>query len=128
MPSAAGIETKSRHAFPKSELPPGRRRVVTVGRREIVVVNSNGALYAVFNRCPHQQAPLDRGIVSGATVQPADAPVGTFAYAFEGRILRCPWHHYEFDLDNGSCLADPARMRIAVYEVREEGEEIALYV
>jgi nitrite reductase/ring-hydroxylating ferredoxin subunit len=118
---------RERVAFPKSELPKGAKKVVTVRRREIVVINSqNGKLYAVFNRCPHHQAPMDQGTVTGLTV-PARGRFKSFEYAREGEILRCPWHHYDFDLENGRCLADPARLRLATYEVREEGEEIAVY-
>jgi 3-phenylpropionate/trans-cinnamate dioxygenase ferredoxin subunit len=125
---AADAKTKRRLAFPKSDLPPGARKVVTSGRREIAVLNVDGRLHAVFNRCPHHQAPLHRGTIGGATIAVPGAPVGTFEFGLEGRVLRCPWHHYEFDLENGRCLAEPDRLRIACYEVRQEGEEIAVYV
>lgn len=97
---------------------------MTARRREIVVVNADGELFAVFNRCPHQQALLSRGRLAGA---PAAGPPGTFAYLPDARVLRCPWHHYEFDLRTGRCLADPQRLRVATYEVRVEGEEFVVY-
>ena len=100
--------------------------MITVKRREIVVVNGDGVLYAVFNRCPHQQAPLHPGTLSGAVLP--SASVGAYTYGLEGGVLRCPWHKYEFDLSTGHCLADPKRLRVATYEVREEGDEIAVYV
>ena len=43
-----------------SELPPGARRIVEIGRRSIGVFNVNGKLYALRNACPHQGAPLCR--------------------------------------------------------------------
>jgi nitrite reductase/ring-hydroxylating ferredoxin subunit len=116
---------RRRVTFPRTELPPGERKVLTVGRREIVVLNTGDRLYAVFNRCPHQLAHLHRGVLRGTTVP---AGVGEFVYGLEDRVLRCPWHHYEYDLETGRCLAEPDRLRISTYEVREEGDEIALYV
>jgi 3-phenylpropionate/trans-cinnamate dioxygenase ferredoxin subunit len=99
--------------------------VVVVGRREIVVVNTGEGLHALFNRCPHQQAQLSRGRLSRA---PAAGPVGEMRFDRDLRVLRCPWHHYEFDLTTGRCLADPERFRIAVYQVCEEEDAFAVYV
>jgi nitrite reductase (NADH) small subunit len=122
----SSVRTRQRHAFPASELPPGTRKVIVAGRREIVVLNvGDGGLYAVFNRCPHQQAPLDAGPLGGTQLP---SPVGEYRFGMQDQVLRCPWHHYEFDLQTGRCLADPKRFRVATYEVHHEGEEIAVYV
>lgn len=32
------------------------------------------------------------------------------------RVLRCPWHGWEFDLESGRCLDDDS-LRAAVYPV-----------
>jgi 3-phenylpropionate/trans-cinnamate dioxygenase ferredoxin subunit len=116
---------RERVAFPKSELGEGERKTLVVRRREIAVFNVGGTVHALFNRCPHQQAPLIAGRIAG-TSDPV--PPGEFSYNAEATVVRCPWHHYEFDLRQGHCLADPARYRIAVYEVREEGDDYAVYV
>jgi nitrite reductase/ring-hydroxylating ferredoxin subunit len=121
----AETKTRERISFPASELEADGCRTITAGRREVAVVRVENQLFAVFNRCPHQQAPLSRGRVAGA---PAAGPVGEFVYEPGVYVLRCPWHHYEFDLRSGRCLADPQRLRVACYEVREEGDEIAVYV
>jgi nitrite reductase (NADH) small subunit len=120
------LAERQRVAFSKDELPDGSRKVIAVGRREIVVVNGGGRLFAVFNRCPHQQAPLSAGALTGAMLP--TTTVGDYAWGLDGGVLRCPWHKYEFDLSSGRCLADPERYRVATYEVREEGDEIAVYV
>ena len=114
-----------RVTVPKQELAPGERKVINVGRREIVVINDDGIAYALFNRCPHQQAPLDPGRLSGA---PSHGPVGSFHYDPARRVLRCPWHHYEFDLSDGRCLADPTRLRVATYEVTDEGDRFVVSI
>ncbi|WP_216626003.1 Rieske (2Fe-2S) protein [Paenibacillus plantarum] len=41
----------------------------------------------------------------------------------EGRILRCPWHGWEFDLTNGKHLADP-NVKLRGFEVLVEVGEL----
>jgi nitrite reductase (NADH) small subunit len=123
-------QTAARHvlrvAFPAPECPPGARRVIALGRRQVVVFNAGVDIYAIFNRCPHQQAPLATEPLTG-TIVPADR-VGAFEYGMENCIVRCPWHRYEFDVRSGVCLSDPRRkLRVATYDVRREGDEIAVY-
>jgi nitrite reductase (NADH) small subunit len=121
----APARTRQRVLIPKAELAPGERKVVTVRRREIVVMNDGGTPYALFNRCPHQQAPLSPGRLAGTS---ETAPVGTFSFDPDHRVLRCPWHHYEYELTSGRCPADPGRYRVATYEVEEEGENFVVLV
>jgi 3-phenylpropionate/trans-cinnamate dioxygenase ferredoxin subunit len=106
------------------ELPPGTRRTVTVDGRSIAVFNVAGLLYAVRNVCPHQGAELCRGTVGG-TMIPSDPYV--YEYGLDGRVLRCPWHGWEFDLATGEKLFDPAsRARVRTYEARVEDGVVVL--
>ncbi len=114
-----------RVSFRSEELPDGGRKVLRAGRREIIVLNDGGTLHALFNRCPHRQAELTCGPVRNGR---RPAAVGELRYAHDARVLLCPWHRYEFDIATGRCPADPDRLRIATYEVRREGDEIAVYV
>jgi nitrite reductase/ring-hydroxylating ferredoxin subunit len=41
---------------------------------------------------------------------------GSYALAGE-RVLRCPWHGWEFDLETGVCRDEPS-LRAAVYPAR----------
>lgn len=91
----------------------GRVIARIVGREIGVVLDpATGRLYAVRNRCPHRGAPLCLGnFVERQAGRPGE-------YALAGRrVLRCPWHGWEFDLESGRCPDDP-RMRVAVYPVR----------
>jgi nitrite reductase/ring-hydroxylating ferredoxin subunit len=112
-------------SIPAAELRPGTWTTITVRGREIVVVNDRGDVFALFNRCPHQQARLSSGRLARAPA--SGRPIGEISYAPGGSVLRCPWHHYEFDLRTGRCLADPARLRVATYDVREEGDAYVVY-
>ena len=86
--------------------------LVRLGGREIGVLRDpDGRLYAVRNRCPHHGAPLCRGRIRE---REAGSP-GTYEPSGR-RVLRCPWHGWEFDLESGRCL-DDERLRAAVYAV-----------
>ncbi|NOU94832.1 Rieske 2Fe-2S domain-containing protein [Paenibacillus sp. LMG 31456] len=97
-----------------NEILPGQKKIVSLEGLSIGVFNVHGTYYAVKNSCPHQQAPLCVGKVSGTTLP---SKPGEFLYGREGEILRCPWHGWEFDLTNGHSLFDPNRCWVKTYEV-----------
>jgi nitrite reductase (NADH) small subunit len=106
---------------PASEIPPGGRKLVHPnGGTGIGVFNVHGQFYAVKNTCPHMGAPLCKGKLTGTT-RPVRAPDGRVGMEWirEGEILRCPWHHWEFDLATGRTLF-PSRQRVATYKVTVE--------
>ena len=102
------------------ELPPGHRKIVEVGQRSIGVFNVDGQLYALRNRCPHKGAPLCQGVLTDLVTSPE---VYRYEIEREGRILRCPWHGWEFDLTTGRSVFNPHRVRVKSYEVMVEAEE-----
>ena len=109
-----------------SEIPIGGRRIVedSAAGVAIGVFNIAGRLFAVKNVCPHQGAPLCQGTIH-ATHRPSD--VHTFDPALADRILRCPWHGWEFDIITGKGLYD-RDSRVATYpvEIDEKGDVIVL--
>lgn len=109
-------------AVAASEVQPGKPAIVTINGKEIGLFNENGRYYAVLNFCPHYGAPICRGRVTGAVTSCGPQQLD---YDHERRVLRCPWHHWEFDLPDGRALA-PIKPRLKVYEVREA--EGVLYV
>lgn len=100
-----------------SEIPPGARKIVEVEGRSIGVFNVHGTYYALRNICPHQQAPLCRGIVTGTTLP---SKPGEYIWARDGEIIRCPWHGWEFDITNGQSVFNPHRLRVRTYKVTVE--------
>jgi nitrite reductase/ring-hydroxylating ferredoxin subunit len=103
-----------------SEIPPGERRIVEVGGRSIGVFNVQGSFYALRNACPHQGGPLCLGSIQG-TAEPS-AP-GEYVWGREGRIIRCPWHGWEFDLTTGRSVFNPHDTRVRSYRVTVEPPE-----
>jgi len=100
---------------PVSELLPGQRKIVQVGRKSIGVFNVGGEFYALLNHCPHQHAPLCLGPLTGTTEIGED---GRISHAREGEIIRCPWHGWEFDIKSGRSIFNPHRVRTASYAVK----------
>jgi nitrite reductase (NADH) small subunit len=98
------------------ELPPGSRKIVAGGRSGIGVFNRDGNFYALANYCPHNGAPVCLGPVTGTTQSDASYQAD---WVSEGRILRCPWHGWEFDLSSGKSVALPTRL-VRTYPVRVE--------
>jgi nitrite reductase/ring-hydroxylating ferredoxin subunit len=97
----------------------GKFVVTTVNDTEIGIVRlASDEFRAVRNWCPHKGAPICRGIVGG-TWPPS--PPGELAYDRAGKVLVCPWHGFEYDLDTGRELfqAVPTRLRLYPVSVRD---------
>ena len=103
-----------------AELEREGRVVARIGGRELGVVRDprTGELHGLRNRCPHSGAP----ICFGSIVERAVGAPGRYATTGR-RVLRCPWHGWEYDLETGRCVDDP-RMRVAVYPVRVEAGRV----
>jgi len=98
------------------EIPPGQRKILTVDGLSVGVFNVRGHFVAILNICPHAMGPVCRGRISGTTLPSAP---GTFQWARDGEILRCPWHGWEFDIHTGRSVAGLRhRLRLYPTEVR----------
>lgn len=104
----------------KDEIPPGARKIVTVGDRRIGVFNLGGQLVALRDQCPHQGAPLCRGTLGGTTLP---CSPGEHVWGWDGVVLRCPWHGWEFDLRTGEAIFD-AKVRVKTYPVQISGDAV----
>jgi nitrite reductase/ring-hydroxylating ferredoxin subunit len=106
------------------EIPIGGKRIVEIDNLSIGVYNINGEFYAIKNLCPHAGAALCEGHIQ-TTHRPGE--VGEFHPALAGRVLRCPWHGWEFDIVTGKGLYD-RNSRVAVYQTKvdDDGNVIVL--
>jgi nitrite reductase (NADH) small subunit len=88
------------------------RQIVDVAGRRVGVLSVGDEFFAVRDKCPHRGAALCLGTVSGTFLQsdPQD-----YRYGRHERVIRCPWHGWEFDLDSGRSLLEPDRTRVRVY-------------
>ena len=86
---------------PADEFPPGSMRLVAAGPGAYVgVYNCGGSLYAIEDRCSHDDGPLCEG-------------------EWDEDLCRviCPRHGSAFDLATGRALSLPAYEPVAVYPV-----------
>jgi 3-phenylpropionate/trans-cinnamate dioxygenase ferredoxin component len=88
---------------PLDELPPGEVKIVHAGEISVGVYNLAGELYAIEDRCSHDDGPLCEG-------------------EWDEDLCRviCPRHGSQFDLRTGKPLTLPAYEPVDTYEVRVE--------
>jgi len=111
---------KQRYAVAAADdIAEGGRLKVDVAGRSIVLFRVDGAFYALADRCPHQGGPLSEGDQIGEL---SAARPGEHHYCRRNMIIRCPWHHWEFDIDTGLSRIDPARVKVRRYETSVGGE------
>jgi nitrite reductase/ring-hydroxylating ferredoxin subunit len=100
-------------------LVPGVIRVVELdGRPNVGVVLVNGELRAFGLMCPHKGGPLDKGVLRAGLS--SDGP-GERALDPERCVLACPWHKWEYSLEDGRALFDERRKLIMYPAVLESG-------
>jgi nitrite reductase (NADH) small subunit len=98
-----------------AEFPEGSITIVGIEDRSVGIVNAGGEIYAVLNVCPHALAPICEGRLTGTFV-PSEP--GTAVWGMENRILRCPWHGFEYDLANqGQTVFTTFKARVRMFPV-----------
>jgi 3-phenylpropionate/trans-cinnamate dioxygenase ferredoxin component len=96
---------------PVSELPPGSSRVVEADDMEIAVVNCNGEILAIEDRCSH-----DDGILLEGTFDPDTC------------TIECPRHGSVFDLRTGRPKNLPAYEPVETFPVVIDADMIKIEV
>jgi nitrite reductase/ring-hydroxylating ferredoxin subunit len=104
------------------ELPPGTQRHVEVDGRGVAVFNVDGTFHALRDVCPHQGARLSDGTVHGFV---APSQPGCYLYEPDRKLVRCPWHGWEYELATGKSWFNPEHNRVRGYPVSvEHGEQL----
>jgi 3-phenylpropionate/trans-cinnamate dioxygenase ferredoxin subunit len=85
---------------PLDELPPGSMKLVPAGSILVGVYNCGGELFALEDRCSHDDGPLVEG-----DWEPEDC------------IVVCPRHGSRFDIRTGRPLTLPAYEPVETYPV-----------
>jgi 3-phenylpropionate/trans-cinnamate dioxygenase ferredoxin component len=96
---------------PAAELVPGEMRLIDVEDRKIGVFNCDGSLFAIEDRCSHDDGPLAEG-----------------EFDAEACTVECPRHGSLFDLTTGRPKTLPAYVPVETFPVTVEDETIQLEV
>ena len=95
----------------RSQLGPGEMRMVDHEDRSIGVFNCEGSLYAIEDRCSHDDGPLAHGEFDTAAC-----------------TVECPRHGSLFDLTSGRPKTLPAFQPVQTFPVTVQDEKIFLEV
>jgi 3-phenylpropionate/trans-cinnamate dioxygenase ferredoxin component len=96
---------------PVQDLKPGERRLVEWEDLEIGVFNCGGTLYAIEDRCSHDNGPLAEG-----------------EFDEQGCTVECPRHGSLFDIATGEPKTLPAYAPVDTFPVIIEDDKIKLEV
>lgn len=92
-----------------AECPPGTLLGVRVGREDIVLANVDGDLYALEDRCSHQDFPLSDGELDGSR-------------------LTCIYHGATFDACSGRATGLPALRPVRTFPVEIRDGDVHVQV
>ncbi len=87
------------------DFPEGTVRVVKIDGERVAICNVEGSLYAVEDRCTHDDAPLGEQELDGCEIE-------------------CPRHGARFDVRDGSVTQMPAVYPIETFELKIENGEV----
>jgi 3-phenylpropionate/trans-cinnamate dioxygenase ferredoxin subunit len=91
------------------ELPDGEMRLVETDGRKIGVFNCGGELFAIEDRCSHDDGPLAEGEFDTAAC-----------------TVECPRHGSLFDIRTGKPKTLPAFLPVETFDTRVEDDEVKL--
>lgn len=88
------------------EISPGSAKLIEINNLEIALFRLGDEFYATSNLCLHQAGPLAEGRIDGEQVI-------------------CPWHHWRFNIKDGTSPLSP-KLKLKTYPVKREGDEILI--
>ena len=86
---------------PIEELPPGTCKIVHAGAISLGIYNVDGELFAIEDRCSHDDGPLAEG-----------------DWEPEEYVAICPRHGSRFDIRTGRALTLPAYLPVDTFPVQ----------
>jgi 3-phenylpropionate/trans-cinnamate dioxygenase ferredoxin component len=96
---------------PLDQLPPGSMKLVPAGSITVGVFNCGGKIYAIEDRCSHDDGPLAEG-----------------DWDRDDCTVICPRHGSHFDLATGRPLSLPAYQPVETFPVRVEDGIVTIEV
>ncbi len=95
-------------ALKSAEIPSQGSRSVSLGGKRILLIRSSSGLFALEDKCPHQERTLEGGAVKGHSIE-------------------CPWHSVKIEIATGKVLYDMGFLGlpdVKVFPVHEKDGKI----
>lgn len=96
-------------AIALDQLSEGHGVRVTLDGTDLLLVRSGEQILAVANRCTHQGAPLNKGVLKLGGSMPT---------------VQCPVHGSVFRLGDGGVMRGPATQPLPAYDARVDGDTV----
>ena len=90
-----------------AEIPPGKRKLVTVRGRSIAVFNLGGEFFVTDDQCTHGPGLLSEGFI-------------------EGDVVECNFHNGQFNIKTGEVVAPPCMVPIKTYKAIVENGRVLI--
>lgn len=90
-----------------NEIKEGKMKPVTADGKQVLLIRKDGQIFAIENRCPHMNCPLQ-----GGTLQ--------------DYMIKCPCHSWTFDIRTGAYIASD-KIRVNVYETQVKDGKISVF-
>jgi nitrite reductase/ring-hydroxylating ferredoxin subunit len=103
------VSAKKTQVATADELKVNQMKLIHVDKKRIAIAKTENGYVAFDDRCTHKGGTLAGGAMICSTVQ-------------------CPWHGSQFDVRTGKVKAGPAKEKIIVYNISEEGGKIFLEI
>ncbi|WP_298608180.1 non-heme iron oxygenase ferredoxin subunit [uncultured Thiothrix sp.] len=89
-----------------NEIPLGKTKRVALGQgQRILICNVHGELFAVDDRCTHEDSSLYLGCL-------------------KGEIIHCSLHGGQFNVKTGAAVAEPAEGKLKTYRLTIKDQRI----
>lgn len=107
------------------DFPNKKSKRVELEKKKLLIWKNDQSFFATSEECPHQGASLCTVELTG-TMLPSDPK--RLIYGMEDKVIRCPWHAWEFDLNTGKKLYEKDRRCLTTYEVIVENDKVFINI
>ncbi len=87
----------------------GKAKRLEIAGKTIALFHCQEGVFALDDLCPHRDGPLHEGTI-------------------ENGCVICPWHLWQFRLEDGACTNVPGRWKVKSYKIRPCADGWNLYV
>ncbi|WP_421795342.1 Rieske (2Fe-2S) protein [Haliscomenobacter sp.] len=117
---------KTKHYFAElGALEEGRFVIREVANRSVGATLFQGAPLVILNSCPHAGAPICQGRITSKLVVESAQNLNLDS---EHPVLRCPWHGWEFNLEDGMVNGFSSRLRLAKLQYELENDSLYIWL